>query len=70
MRDRRFAATKSADVRLWHLASLAAFLRFGRYWANSGQSGPPTNKPRSALFNLADDRALPAHARAFPRETA
>jgi hypothetical protein len=39
--------------------------KFGRYWGNSGQSEPPKNKSRSALINLADDRALPVHGSDF-----
>ena len=30
-------------------------------WVMSGHSDPSKNKSRSALFNLPDDRALPAH---------
>jgi hypothetical protein len=31
------------------------------YWGNSGQSDPPTNKPRPTHCNAIDDRALPRH---------
>ena len=44
-----------------HIASFRCAAIFGRYWSNSGQSDPPTNKPRPTHCNAIDDRALPQH---------
>jgi hypothetical protein len=46
------------------LADMAASQRDVRFTTKSGHSDPPKNNSRSALINMADDRALPRNGNA------